>query len=325
MSLPTRLNRNIGALSLLVALAAVAGGAQAHEVRFVASYGDNANLCTRDAPCKTMQQGVNLTPTGGELIVLDSGDYGNDVTIGESITISAIGVSATLGGTITIDNATATVVLRGLRLNGAGAASTGINILAAAAVHIDDCEIQSFGGIGIQAEQAVDVRLFVSGSVSRNNGIDGLRFNAPTGSGGTLVVDNSRFENNLASGLDISDIDATITRTIVSSNFTGIFQKRGTANVTWTTTEHNLTYGYLAVLSEPGVMMTLERSVVRGNAVAGLHFSSGGTAVISDSVVTNNGTGLSVQAGATLLTRRNNIVSGNTTDVSGIVISLGGI
>jgi nitrous oxidase accessory protein NosD len=299
----------------MFALTAAAGTAQAHEVRFIASYGNNANLCTRAAPCLTLQRGINRTPAGGELIILDSGDYGNNGTIRRSITISAIGVSATLGGPITIDNADATVVLRGLRLNGAGADANadGIYINAAASVHIENCEIQGFGSDGIQA----DAELFVFGSVSRNNGGTGLVF----GTGGPLVVDNSRFERNGVNGLSVLGSEATITRTIVSGNQDGItLINSPKVNVTWTTAEHNDRYGYYVTGESE---MTLEQSVARGN-LTGLQVASG-TARISSSVVTNNGTGISVGSTATLLTRVNNTVSGNTTNVSGTVTPLGGI
>jgi hypothetical protein len=296
--------------------------AEAHEVRFVASYGSNTNLCTRDAPCKTLQKGINRAPAGGELIILDSGDYGSGATIDKSITISAIGVSATLGGTIAIDNPNATVILRGLWLNGvnASADANGIDIIAATAIHIDHCDIQNFGRKGVSAVTTAPMHLIFSDSVSRNNGSFGLHFNTVTG--GTLVVENSRIEGNASNGLEIRDAEATITRTVISGNYNGILQTAGTVNVSWTTAEHNNSSGYRVTNS--GVM-TVEKSVARGNAFGGLSVVTGGTGRISNSVVTDNGTGLSVEAGSTLLTRVNNTVSGNATDISGSVTPFGGI
>jgi hypothetical protein len=70
--------------------------------------------------------------------------------------------------------------------------------------------------------------------------------------------------------------------------------------------------------------MTLEQSVARGNARYGLNVSqNSGTAVVSGSTFTNNGTGIFQRFG-TIFTRGNNTVSGNATDVSGTLMPLGG-
>jgi hypothetical protein len=302
----------------------VGNTAQAHEVRFIASYGDNANLCTRSAPCLTLQRGINITPAGGELIILDSGDYGSNGTIGKSITISASGASATIGNSITIDNADATVVLRGLRLNGASATGTnGINSIAASAVYIENCEVQNFLGNGIFFDtrsnpSEANPKLFVLDSVIHNNGEAGLHF--ATDAGGTLTIDNSRFEHNGNHGVAMVDIEATITRAIMSgNNGHGIVQLGASANITWTTAANNGGTGY----SLGSGQMTVEQSVARGNS-NGLS-ATNSTATVSNSVLTNNIVGLSIQGGnATILTRGNNVVSGNTTDVSGTLTPLAG-
>jgi hypothetical protein len=308
---------------VIIAAASASDNAEAHTVRFVASNGDDANNCTRDAPCLTLQRGIDRTPAGSELIILDSGDFdtgddGGGATINKSITISAAGVSATIRRSITVNNPEATVVLRGLRLSGTSTAFDGVSIIEAAAVHVEDCDIQRFG-YGIAANTSAYPMLFISGSVLHNNGVGGLSF--ATGSPGRLVVDNSRFEHNLGNGLLISTAEATITRTIVSGNgLGGIAHTGGKANVTWTTAEHNGGSGYAVSSGQ----MTLEQSVARGNAI-GLHVTGSGTARISTSVVTNNITGVSVESGATLLTRQNSTISGNTTNVSGVLTLLAGI
>jgi hypothetical protein len=318
--------RALGALAFLVfALTAAAGAAQAHEVRFIASYGNNANLCTRDAPCLTLQRGINSTPAGGELIILDSGDYGNNGTINKSITISAVGVSAALGAGITIDATDATVVLRGLRLNGSGSlyngsGSNGIDIITGSVVHvhIDDCEIDGFD-IGINVNTESYPTLSIANSVVRNNFVDGLSFR--TGTPGQLVVDHSRFEHNGVYGIVIEGGGASITRTVATGNAVGFKVQFAKANISWTTAEDNRSDGYD---SSAAGHMTLEQSVARGNARYGLNVSqNSGTAVVSGSTFTNNGTGIFQRFG-TIFTRGNNTVSGNATDVSGTLMPLGG-
>jgi hypothetical protein len=222
---------------------------------------------------------------------------------------------------MTINAPDAIVRLRGLRLNGATAdpAAHGIDIVAAAAVSIEDCEIQGFGGAGIASITTAAPHLSVSASVSRDNGLDGLLF--ATGSAARLAVDNSRFERNGNMGLYIVGPAAVITRTAVSGNAGhGIDHAYGSINIVWTTAEHNSGYGYFIADGEA----TLEHSDARGNGI-GIGVQGAGIARISRAVVTNNVTGLSVSAGASLRTRVNNVVSGNATDVSGVVTPLGGI
>jgi hypothetical protein len=295
---------------MLAVIAAGGDMAYAHEVRFVASYGDNANLCTRAAPCKTLQRGINRTPTGGELILLDSGDYGNGGTIAKSITISAVGISATLGGPIAIDATNAIVVLRGLRIKGDGTGGNGIHIASGGSlpVHIEDCEIEGFDD-GIHVNSDASPAVFVANTVARNNGNTGLYFQ--TGSPGRLVVDNSRFEHNGDDGIEVRAGEASITHSIVSGNGGDgiVVTFNGKANVTWTTAEHNAGSGY----SVSSGQITLEQSVARGNAEGVRTSPSGGstaTVRLSSSVVTNNGVDLSATGTgtSTLLSRGNNTI-----------------
>jgi hypothetical protein len=306
--------------ALLVLAAGVA--AHAHTVRFLAADGDDANSCSRSAPCLTLQRGIDRTPDGSELIILDSGDFGGGATIDKSITISAIGVSASIGGGIEIDGAGVTVVLRGLRLNGAGAAGTGIRVDNAEAVHIVDCEVQNFAGTGISANTSNAPKVFVSGSVVRSNNFDGLFF--ATGAGGMLTVTGSRFEHNgnssSYSGLRLQSGVAAISRTVTASNAgDGVRQFGGETAIAWTMSADNGGDGY-RVQGEG--RMAVENSSARGNAT-GLRASQSDTvATISNSVFTSNGIGVVQQAGARLWTRGNNTVTGNATNTSGSLSAL---
>ena len=101
---------------------------------WVSGVGDDANPCSRTAPCKTFQGAISKTATAGEISVLDPAGYGQ-VTINKSITIDGSGthgsiLSASTNG-ITI-NATASskVILRNIQIDGAGTGLNGINIVA---------------------------------------------------------------------------------------------------------------------------------------------------------------------------------------------------
>src|SRR5690349_10666365 len=53
---------------------------------WVSGVGDDANPCSRTAPCKTFAGAISKTATGGEINVLDPGGFGG-VTITKSISI----------------------------------------------------------------------------------------------------------------------------------------------------------------------------------------------------------------------------------------------
>ena len=58
---------------------------------WVSGVGDDANPCSRTAPCKTFAGAISKTAAGGEINVLDPGGFGA-VTITKSITISSRGL-----------------------------------------------------------------------------------------------------------------------------------------------------------------------------------------------------------------------------------------
>ena len=303
---------------LCLALAAFPAVAEAQMViRFVASYGSDANDCTRTRPCRTLQRGVDATPAGSELQVLDSGSYGPTASITKSITISAEGVTATLfnpddTSTITVNNPTAVVVLRGLTLSGGGSGQRGLDVTEAAALYVERCEFERFTGDGIRLQFA-DTSLYIKHSVSRANGNDGLLVNG-NGTTARVTVEESRFENNAGDGLDIDGVESVVTRTVTSGNGSdGIEQSSGRMTVSWTTSAQN-NNGYNVGF---GGQMTLEYVAARGNTGSGFSVSVTGASVgrVSNSVFTNNGIGITNNG--TVETRQNNTVAGNTTDLTG--------
>jgi hypothetical protein len=293
-------------------------------IRFVASYGNDANPCTRTQPCRTLQRGVDATPVGSELQVLDTGSYGPTVNITKSITISAEGVTATLfnptaTAAFTINIVSANIVLGGLTLSGGGEGLRGIEITEAAVLHIERCEIERFAIQGILLNFA-DTKLFIKDTVVRANGTDGLLING-NGTAARVSVENSRFENNGEDGMDIDGVESNVTRSVTSGNAgDGIEQSAGRMNVSWTTSAQNGS-GYNVGF---GGQMTLEYVVGRSNTSAGLNVSGGASSRISNSVFTHNGVG--IQNGGVTETRLNNTVTENATNTAGgALLLLGGI
>jgi hypothetical protein len=100
---------------------------------WVSGVGDDANPCSRTAPCKTFAGAISKTAAGGEIDALDPGGFGA-VTITKSIFID--GGSALAGvlvsgtnGIVVAAGPTDTVVLKNLDINGLGSSTgtAGIN------------------------------------------------------------------------------------------------------------------------------------------------------------------------------------------------------
>ena len=173
--------------NLVLSLAVVAGtflwaeASQAQATRtWVSGVGDDANPCSRTAPCKTFAGAISKTSAAGEINCLDPGGFGA-LTITKSITIDCEAVSnggVLVAGTngITIPTASTVVNLRGLDIDGLSGGSSGlvgVSITAAATVQIKNCKIYGF----------------------TSGGAAGIQF-APNAAGGTLVVFATTIQTN---------------------------------------------------------------------------------------------------------------------------------
>src|ERR1035437_2258264 len=87
------------ALSLALALSSLIASAPASAQAtrtWISGVGDDANPCSRTAPCKTFPGAISKTAAGGEIDALDPGGFGA-VTITKSITIDGSGAGTMAG------------------------------------------------------------------------------------------------------------------------------------------------------------------------------------------------------------------------------------
>src|SRR6202008_1983048 len=122
------MKRILGSFFCAALIAGVSTGAFAQATRtWVSGVGDDANPCSRTAPCKTFAGAISKTATGGEISVLDPGGFGA-VTITKGITLNGTGtlagiLSAGVTGVIVNVSTAApndTVIIRDISINGAG-------------------------------------------------------------------------------------------------------------------------------------------------------------------------------------------------------------
>ena len=226
--------RRIALLALAIGLFApflASAPAHAQATRtWVSGVGDDANPCSRTAPCKTFAGAISKTAAAGEIDCLDPGGFGG-ITITKAITLNC---SATLGsilvaGTPAITIAAGTgdiVILRNLQLQGigptAGTPGTfGVRIVSAAAVSIENCVITQFAQQGISdVRTAGNTKLFVRNTVVSHNGSTGIAFGAT--SPNSAVIENSTVVNNLFGIAAGSGTLVMVTRSVISGNTTGI-------------------------------------------------------------------------------------------------------
>src|SRR5579859_7309954 len=80
-----------GAFAAVAALLLGASAVNAQATRtWVSGVGDDANPCSRTAPCKTWAGAISKTAPGGEIDALDPGGFGA-LTITKSITLDGGG------------------------------------------------------------------------------------------------------------------------------------------------------------------------------------------------------------------------------------------
>src|SRR5437868_6708678 len=121
------------ACAFLVLTLACASAAHAQATRtWVSGVGDDANPCSRTAPCKTFAGAISKTADGGEIDCIDPGGFGT-VTITKSITIDGGGtfgsiLAAGTNGVNVSSTAGIKVIIRNVSINGAGNGINGVSV-----------------------------------------------------------------------------------------------------------------------------------------------------------------------------------------------------
>src|SRR5215469_8446967 len=172
---------------LLLMLSACACLARAQATRtWISGVGDDANPCSRTAPCKTWAGAISKTAAGGEIDALDPGGFGA-LTITKGITLDGGGgqVASTLvagtNGIVVQAGPNDVVIIRNLRINGISGTGNGgfngIRFLSGKDLNVENCYIFDFtqNGIDIALNQANQASVHVVNTVLKNNGGDGLR------------------------------------------------------------------------------------------------------------------------------------------------------
>lgn len=286
---------------------------------WVSGVGDDANPCSRTAPCKTFAGAISKTATNGEINCIDAGGFGG-VTITKAIAIHCDGYEAGVlvaftNGIIVNVGATDSVTLSGLDMQGTGSGLNGVRFIAGGALHVQNSVIRNFrgaGGNGIDFNPSSGLsELFVTDTIISENG-DGTNGNAilvrPTGTAlARVVISRSTLANN-TNGLVVD---------------TGATAVSGTSRVTFAdsvsagnnTTSGNTGAGVKATAAAvPGGInrVIVLRSTIVNNGI-GIASSGPGAAVSAAlTAIYGNGSGLVNSGSDGLATYQNNFLNGNT-------------
>jgi hypothetical protein len=287
-------------LSALVATAAAAGigAAPAHAQAtrtWVSGVGDDANPCSRTAPCKTFAGAISKTAANGKINCLDPGGFGA-VTITKAITIKCqyteggVLVSGTNGIVVNAPS-TASVVLRGLDINGIGTGLNGVRVLGAKNVQIIESEIYGFTQNGVDFEPSTaGAQLFVADSHIHDNGGVGV-MNAPTSTG--------------------NGAKAVLRRNLILFNTCGVVAAQFGANTTFAT---NCGTNVSSANTPIATVNSFENTITNNTSVGVFSRGTNATNRIGLNQITNNTTGLQAVDSGKILSWGNNLLGGNGTD-----------
>jgi hypothetical protein len=295
-----------GALVGLAFLASPLVHAQATRT-WVSGVGDDANPCSRTAPCKTFAGAISKTAAGGEIDALDPGGFGA-VTITKSITIDGgPGVAGVLvsgtNGIVVAAGSSDVVILRNLQINGilgngTNAGSAGINgvkFTSGYVLEIEHCNIFGFNNYGIDVEPTS-----VGGG----------------GTGPQVTVSDTIVSNNAAAGLYAAG-SAPYIRVIVDHshfNYDGVgVEAADYARVAVTNSESSGNQvGYLATSSSGASQLNIAQSTAANNSTAGVQATGSGAAAarVEGVSVFNNGAGFQTSGTGTITSFGNNYNTG---------------
>jgi hypothetical protein len=294
-------------LSVLAAMAVLAmqGTAFAQATRtWISGVGDDANPCSRTAPCKTWAGAIPKTNAQGEIDALDPGGFGA-VTITKAITLAADGalastlVSGTSGITISA-GANDEVTIRGIEVQGVGTGIHGISFVTGKALHVEKCAIRQFTANGIEFAPSATSDLYVSDTDVGDNGRSGVHI-AATGSGvASAVVDRVHANNNGLFGIEAtselggSSVTATVHDSVASGNTRTGFVSQSNSGVP--------------------VRLMLNHVTASFNGAGFQADGISSTMWVGASEASGNGTGMLTSHNGVLLSYGDNQVNGNTTD-----------
>lgn len=291
----------VQACAALMLLAAGPVFAQATRT-WVSGVGDDANPCSRTAPCKTFAGAISKTATNGIINCLDPGGFGA-VTITKSITLDCAGIQggvlASLSDAINISVAAADrVTLRGLSIEGVGSGLVGVDIYGGGTVTIEQSRIYGFrsgSAIGVRFTPSAAAQLIIQDSVIADNTTGVLLRPAVAGRSKVSlrrVSMTGNVDGLVAEGMQSgADLRTQLSECSASNNSGSGLVSRGYAGASSLMADGTqiTNNGGFGVVSEgANSQVILGRSVIADNSVGVATFNSGALLSYKDNSINRN-------------------------------------
>jgi hypothetical protein len=273
------------AAGLFLTVMCLAAPAQAHPVTYVSGKGNDQYDCfSPTTPCRSFQRAVNQTVAGGEVKALDPADYG-PVTIRKPISITGV--------------------------EDAGINMTNMTSAGGEAIEI---EINSTGGINLS-------NLILDGGGKAAFGIVLTTLSAPS-----MTIKHCTVRNFTKLGIEIGSIGGVkflIKDTVSTQNGTGILITGGVGTLDHVVADLNQT-GVDVVGDHIINDVTAVDSIASNNALNGFVTENRGVTLrLARTTATQNGTGVNVKTGNTVISFGDKHIAGNGTDVIGTLTKIG--
>jgi hypothetical protein len=282
---------------------------------WVSGNGDDANPCSRTAPCKTFAGAISKTAPGGEIDALDPAGYGA-LTITKPITIDGGGgqvasvLVAGTNGIVVQAGANDSVILRNLNINGVSQGGNGglngIRFLSGRALFVENCNIFGFALIGIDinlnmAGQAT--RVYISDTTLSATSAGGIHARN-AGNQGPVLVSIVRSTLSQTGGAAVwadgnggtGPINITLSDSLVTGSATGVLASAGPGDA---------------------IVRVFRSSIVNnsgGGLVASAQQGKTGAIVASGNLIANNAPGVSAQGTGGVFSFKDNYLNGNNPD-----------
>ena len=310
----------IAGLAVLTSgLAATPASGQATRT-WVSGVGDDANPCSRTAPCKTFAGAISKTAAGGEINCIDPGGFGA-VTVTKAVTFlcdtteAGVLVAGTNGFTINAGDADV-VTISGIDIFGPTGSPglNGVRFINGAGLNIRNTTIKGFNAQGVSFEVGTGDTAFLNldNVIITGNGATadpssgGVRIAPATGATANVVLNHVRIQDSKNVGLRLDLTGTTSTKISVQANG-GVITNSGIG---------------LFAKALPGtgtVEVAMVDALIASNGSLGVAGNgSGVTGRFANNTITANGaasaaaaTGVSAGNGSVLASYGNNHLDGN--------------
>ena len=266
---------------------------------WVSGVGDDANPCSRTAPCKTFAGAISKTAVDGEIDVLDPGGFGA-VTITKGIRICGLSFNASVlvsGTNGIVISTTGKVELSHIQIQGLTTGINAISVVNVGKLTVDSCDIMNFATSGI---------------------------NINMGAAAQVQVLNTNFTNIPGNGIISTTTAGAINIDVDHSSFnscgTGVHTQ---ANSIATVSNSTLTSNGTALQADNSSVMLAVNNTITENTNGIVSLANGSVIRIAGNFIQQNAVGFNVTAPSNILSAGNNSIqqTGNT----GTLGTMGGL